>query len=247
MIKTKKTKLSKKIKLSKKTKLSKNNKKFNTYIMHYTPLVERKTHIINEMKKHNINNYIFIEDYDKEVLTDTELQLFDLNKVRMSEISLAMKHIETWKRIINSNYEYGLIFEDDIVLQNGFSNKLKNYIEQLPEDFDMCFIGECANLHIPDIILKDKKGVNIFKKENSSVWWGGTGAGRCLDSYLISKKCCIKIFKLLFYVLIDNTINYPIDLYMNEMSRILELNVYWAEPTIVKQGTETGLFKSAIK
>ena len=224
-----------------------NDTKYNTYIMHYTPLVERKAHIINEMKKHNINNYIFIEDYDKEVLTDTELQLFDLNKVRMSEISLAMKHIETWKRIINSNYEYGLIFEDDIVLQNGFSNKLKNYIDQLPKDFDICFIGECANLHIPDIILKDKKGVNVFKKENSSVWWGGTGSGRCTDSYLISKKCCITIYKLLFYILIDNKIDYPIDLYMNEMNKILELNIYWAEPTIVKQGTETGLFKSAIK
>ena len=220
-----------------------------TYIIHYTPLVERKKHIINEMKTNNIDNYKFIEEYDKEILTKNELMLFDETKVRPAEISLTMKHITSWKHVIQSNNNFALIFEDDVLLQNNFSHKLNNYISQLPKTFDMCFIGECARLHINKNIIKNAKpGTNIFKKTNYPTWWGGNGATRCTDSYLISKDCCNKIINYINKLKQKNIkINMPLDFWMNNICRELSLNIYWAEPTIIKQGTETGLFKSAIK
>ena len=49
------------------------------YVIHYTPLKERKTFLLNELNKHSLN-YYFIEDYDREKLSNNDLKIFDTNK-----------------------------------------------------------------------------------------------------------------------------------------------------------------------
>ena len=63
----------------------------------------------------------------------------------------------------------------------------------------------------------------------------------------LSKK--YKTNKILNYfnnINIENTINHPIDFWLNNIIKILNLNIYWAEPTIISQGTQCGIFKSSI-
>ena len=43
-----------------------------TYVIHYTPLKERKQFLLNELNKHSLI-YHFIEDYDIENLSDEDL------------------------------------------------------------------------------------------------------------------------------------------------------------------------------
>jgi len=219
---------------------------FNIYILHYTPLVERKKHIINQIKKYNYKAK-YIETFNREDLTIENLNLFNTNKVKSSSISLIYKHIESWQQISNDNaHSFSLILEDDVILIDNFDEKLNEYIQQLPSNFDMLFIGDGCNLHIPDSIIKHTinenggKIVNIFKKTNYPTNWGGNGATRCTDSYLISKNCCNKILE--YIKGIKNKIELPIDWWMNTICRDLDLNVYWAEPTICSQGTESGVF-----
>ena len=231
---------------------------FNIYILHYTPLVKRKKHIEKEIKIYNYKP-IFIETFNREELLLKDLKFFDTDKLKLSMISLINKHIEAWKQISNyenndkdCNNKFGLIFEDDVILLDNFDDKLQNYIKQLPQDFDMLFIGDGCNLHIPESIIKhtinENNGniVNVFKKGNYPSKWGGDGATRCSDSYLISKNCCNKILELMKGYK-DNKIiiNLPIDWLMNKFCRDLDLNVYWAEQTLTTQGTENGLFKSS--
>jgi hypothetical protein len=42
-----------------------------------------------------------------------------------------------------------------------------------------------------------------------------------------------------------NNINLPLDWLLNQVIRYLKLEIYWMEPTIVTQETETGKFKSS--
>ena len=42
-------------------------------------------------------------------------------------------------------------------------------------------------------------------------------------------------------------IDYPIDLWLNIPIYELKLNIYWMEPTIIKQGSEYNLFESSIR
>jgi protein involved in sex pheromone biosynthesis len=41
----------------------------NTYVPHYTKLTERKKHMDNEFKKLNIDNPIYVTDFDGDSLT----------------------------------------------------------------------------------------------------------------------------------------------------------------------------------
>lgn len=214
------------------------------YVLHYKKLIERKEHIKNEFKKYNLN-YEFYEKFDKEELNNEDLKIFN-NNLRDSEKSLTLKHINIYKEISNSNFDYALIFEDDVFLENDFNNILNKYITLLPNDWDMLFIGNGCNLHVNDII-KDKF---IYKKDSKNSYT------RCTDSYLISKKCATKITNY-----IDNLhnlnkfpyIHSPIDFLLNDILKNINANVYWCEPTIVSQGSQkqgnckTKRFESSIK
>jgi GR25 family glycosyltransferase involved in LPS biosynthesis len=115
------------------------------FVLHYSKLVERKQHILEQFRIHNITDYEFIEKYDKEELQDCNI-LFD-NTLKPSENSLTMKHFYAYK-LIAENHENALIFEDDVILSNDFIKKLDEYMNQTPTDFDMVFIGDGCNFHI---------------------------------------------------------------------------------------------------
>ena len=204
-----------------------------TYVLHYSPLIERKQHIEKYVKEYNLDS-VFIDRYDKESLTIDEIKQFS-NALGLSTISLAKKHIEAWRL---STDRYQLILEDDAILDDDFINKLNSYISQLPKTYDMLFIGNGCNLHIPKYMLID--GRNVYIKSNYPTMWGGDGATRCADSYLITDSCAKRLTD---YVNGCGIIDLPVDWFMNRICRELDLEVYWAEPTIVQQGSEIGLFK----
>jgi GR25 family glycosyltransferase involved in LPS biosynthesis len=207
------------------------------FIMHYTKLTKRKPHIIREFNKHNIHNYEFVEVFDKEDITEAETKLFVENKPR-SNISLYMKHFHAYKEIADK-YDHALIFEDDVILSDNFMETLAKYLTQLPEDYDMLFIGDGCNLHIDHHMLVP--GKYIYERGVHPTTWGGGGAARCSDSYIINKKCAIKLREHL-YSLKTKIDEGGIDWWLNSIARHYQLNVYWAEPTIVTQGSQNGLF-----
>lgn len=205
------------------------------YVLHYTKLTDRKSHIDAELKKHNLTCE-FIEVFDQEVLSKEDLSLFRKN-LRLSEKSLTLKHKYAYEKIVKE-HDFALIFEDDVILDDQFFTKMAQYIEELKRvdrNWDMLFIGNGCNLHIPskEIVA----GKCIYAKSH------GNGATRCTDSYLIHKKCAQK---LLDYMK-DHTFDKPIDWWLNDALRNIDAKVYWCEPTIVKQGTQHKKFKSSIR
>jgi hypothetical protein len=71
----------------------------------------------------------------------------------------------------------------------------------------------------------------------------GDGASRCSDSYIISKKCATIMCN--YIDTLPHKIHLHSDWFINYAARNNNFKVYWAEPTIVTQGTETGIFKSS--
>jgi glycosyl transferase family 25 len=187
--------------------------------------------MLNEFKKHNIDtdNVEFIETYDREVLTKEDLNRFV--KITNSEISLFLKHIEIYRKIVDDT-GITLVFEDDAVFVDNFKYLLNDYLINLPENFDVIFACESSNLHIfGNVINKYYYSYNCSR---------GTGF------YIINNKCIRKILDK-FEQDSVNKISYAIDWYFNKIIPELNLSVYWTEPTIVYQGSETGLFKSSLR
>jgi len=118
---------------------------------------------------------------------------------------------------------------------------LSKYLTQLPEDYDMLFIGDGCNFHIEPHRLDPE--IYIYERGVQPADWGGNGATRCSDSYIISKKCAIKFAERLSN-LKTKIEECGIDWWLNNNARYCQLKVYWAEPTIVTQGSEAGLFSS---
>jgi len=210
------------------------------FITHYTKLVDRKQHVLDIFNKNNIKNYEFIENYNQEDISDNDKNRFVPN-FKMSAMSLFLKHIFIYREIsISNKYSHALIFEDDIFLDDDFVNILNKYIVELPQDYDMLFIGNCSNLHIDENLLTNDK--HIYEKSNEKT--NLNGSSKCCDSYLVSKKCAIKLCEYMDNL--KDKIELPIDHWINDVSRHYNFKVYWAEPTIVSQGSLDGRFQSSI-
>jgi len=232
----------------------------NIYILHYQPLVERKIFMNNQLSKQNINaNYIL--EHDKEDMKEDEKIIFDYNnKFSLSNSSLILKHIEAYKQIVINNQEFGLILEDDVILNNDFNTKYYEYYKQLPDDSDILFYGNGFknSMNVPKSIIK--KNINVYLKGNNGIgkwspevkdigWSICSGSSRCSDCYIIKNITAQKILNYVDEIKINKKpkISHPSDLWMNILFRNLELKVYWSEPSICTQGTENGMFKSSQK
>lgn len=201
------------------------------YMCHYSKLSERKNYIDNHLSQYDLD-LEWVLDFDKEKI-DWEnikseypliLEVMPMFGRKMSkpEISLCLKHIFVFKDVIENNYDNVVVFEDDIILDDNFSEKLSDYTNQLPKTYDILWIGSCCNLHanlVPDI--------NVYKKDSS----------RCTHAYLISRKGCESMINNL------QLLNFPIDWFFNFVIKKENLENYWAEPDLAKQDLS---FDSAI-
>ena len=203
------------------------------FVIHYKKLINRKEHILNIFKQHNITDYEFIE-IDRDEIFKENITMFQAGYSK-SQIAIALSHFYAYQQI-NEKYENGLIFEDDVVLADNFIEIFNKYVSHLPEDYDMLFIGNGCNLHIDSNEIVPNKF--IYKKSLYS-----SGVTRCTDSYVVNKKCASKLCE--YINTLQYSINIPVDFWLNVAANDTGLNVYWAEPTIVTQGTQNGLFQTS--
>lgn len=211
-------------------------------IAHYTPLLRRKEFLVNQFDKHGIVDYEWFEQEptleEFAELYDDSPKLWEL-KVRLgydhatpyrrlnkSDISLLYKHIMIWKYMVDNNIETCLVLEDDVIFAEGFINDFNFNLHITPKDWDLIFIGSGCGLRIPAHQIKPHS--IAYKKEHP--------ASKCSDSYIIKKDAAVKILtNIIPFVL-------PIDFELNYHMAIHDMNVYWWEPPIVKQGSECGVF-----
>jgi GR25 family glycosyltransferase involved in LPS biosynthesis len=194
------------------------------YITHYTPLQTRKTNLLAQLKRCNITDYEFIEVFDREDLKEEEINKF--KNVTLSEISLFLKHIEIFKK---ENEEIIIVLEDDVIFNHDFINKLNNYLDNLPNSWDILFTCECSNLRSPDI-TSDK----IYYESETS-------RGTCM--YILNKGVSRKLLDIFNN---EQETSYAIDWWLNKIKDENNLIYYWSEPTIAIQGSELGIYPSSI-
>lgn len=205
------------------------------FVLHYSKLIERKHNILAQFRAQNITDFEFIELFDKDNITESQSNAFEPSYDK-AIMSLFLKHQHVYKQI-TEKYEHVLILEDDVILCNNFMNVLYSYYNQLPNDYDMLFIGDGCNLHIDS--NKIIPNVNIYKKDVSK-----ENSSKCTDSFIISKRCANKLCE--YANNLQKKINLPIDWWLNIVARETNCNVYWAEPTIVTQGSQRGIYNSSI-
>lgn len=223
------------------------------YIIHYTKLTERYNKISKFLDACKVP-YEFITEYDKENLTDEIIEKFysknenefntkirslwdnDIHKYRilnLSEISCAIKHISAIKKISEECKNYGMIIEDDVVFHNNFNLDYFKCMENTPEEWESIFFGEGCGERFQEEIISQNKRIN------DNVFLIKPPASNCAEAYLLKTETASKISKNIpCHIAFDWEIAYQL--------HILNSPTYWWYPSLVKQGSKDGTYKSSL-
>lgn len=220
-----------------------------TFVIHYNKLVERKARLMPLMAINHLQCQ-FVDKYDRDTLGEAEINMFKwrwpfrfmLSQKDKASMAITLSHIYSWREIAEQ-HELGLILEDDAIFDANFRPTLDDYLSQLPSGWDMLFIGDGCNLHIPESELTP--GRFIYEKSHGPTKWGGRGATRCTDSYIMSQKAAQKISDFIQSAGAAYKITQNVDWWLNEVISACELKIYWSEPTIVTQGSQNKLYKTS--
>jgi GR25 family glycosyltransferase involved in LPS biosynthesis len=222
------------------------------YIIHYKKLKERKNYLIKELNNLNFD-YCFIDDYDRDNMPDYILSHYDGNnklwvertkniysykpefrKLKESEICNAVSHLKSIEHISNSDDDYGLVIEDDIIFNDNFKEKYDEIIKSIPYNFDIIFIGSSF-----DMIKLTKRSNFKVTTTIKNIYNINPGRARTVDSYIIKKDFAKKIYNNI------KTFVLPFDFELNYWLGKLEANCYWVDPGLTKQGSMNGTYKSS--
>ena len=111
---------------------------FKIYVINLKRETKRRENIIIELKKQKLKDFEIIDAIDGEKIERGELdKLISKNEkfinpintyMNVPEICCALSHINVYKKFIKSNFDYALIFEDDAIFLDEFSEKLQNFV-----------------------------------------------------------------------------------------------------------------------
>jgi GR25 family glycosyltransferase involved in LPS biosynthesis len=200
------------------------------YVIHLEKLSERKNYIESLLKdiKIPVEFIVSNSESDKELIDNykTFYYKYDKNKfdriLSDSEICVSIMHFKVYEDILNNNINTSLIIEDDAIFTDYFFKYIKEI--SLRDDYDMCFISECCNLH------KNKNEDQILYDSETS---------RCTSGYIVKKNKLKEVVESIPF-------NYPIDWHLNMIRSYLDLKFKWSEPCLIKQGSEF-IYKSNLR
>jgi len=143
------------------------------------------------------------------------------------KVSCTFKHFLCLKEIVENNYDYGVIMEDNQFFCDNIPKTVGKYIEQLNEkypDWDIIFDTKWKSyedVH-EEKVMKEKI---VYPKSNEITNYvhGGT---RLAQFYILNNKCAKKLYEN--YIPFNNA---P-DWWMNDLFRKLSINSFWSEPSI---------------
>jgi glycosyl transferase family 25 len=203
------------------------------FVIHYDKLIERKNNILKQLNDRKLEAE-FVSNYGKESLTLEDKQKF--TRISDSEISTFYHHLECYKKIVENNYEYALILEDDAIFLNKFYIKLKKYVYDLPKDWSILYVGD-GNVRVPKEKYNKYMGiVNIFRKPANGF--------KYTDFYLITNSACKKFIEQ--FTNEKEPVNVAVDHYLHAFINTYKLKAFIGEPKLVAQGSINKKFTSSI-
>ena len=209
------------------------NKKIKIYICHYSSLIDRKKYLdsviplleipfefCSKFDRENIKEYDHVFSDNREILFKRGWSNNDLPNMSPSIKATTLEHAKIYEKILNENYEYSLILEDDAILIDDFKNKILKTINDLAKDWDVVhFSNGCGGR--PH--LKCTDDTNLVKMECRRSW---TASG-----YLINQNTAQKYLDNIYPIVL------PIDFELNYIQKELQMNVYWAANPLVFEGS----------
>jgi len=201
------------------------------FVLSVRTFEDRINHIKKQMALHNIQ-YQFIFQFDipelnAEILLDT---FESINALEKPQQSLVLKHIYTWRMCVQHKFKNILVFEDDVILQDGFVAKLNDAILTLEKKQNayLLFLGG-ADTKVPDTFLLSND--TILEQPIATA-----------EAYLTNYQACTQRIDWLSF----HKVKLPADFLLRTMDPQCGVSQYWLKEPIAEQGSVTGVFESSL-
>jgi GR25 family glycosyltransferase involved in LPS biosynthesis len=180
----------------------------NIYVINLKKRTDRKLHITNQLAKINCKNYNLIEAVDGNSLTNPT----NLSNGMFGLVKTYLNIYEEWSK---KDAENILLIEDDSLFVNNFNEKVEDYVNNVPSDWDMLYFGANHNYHM------GKKTIKINEK--------------CIKLNNSYSAHCVLLKKRVFEELIENIKNFSIenDVMMSNLQN--KYNGYSSSEVLVTQ------------
>jgi len=143
----------------------------------------------------------------------------------------ALSHRAAWEDMLKNRYENIAIFEDDAILDPDFNRKFREGWQQLPNDYDIYYIGCDAMCEVSDFASKVLNTVLQSHPERIDRNLNSVSGSVGLHGYIISEKCA--------KVILDTPIHTHLDMQLYKWIDEFNLKAYSISPVIVTVN-ETG-------
>jgi GR25 family glycosyltransferase involved in LPS biosynthesis len=213
------------------------------FVVHYKPLKHRKLAAKDRVKSVFGSYPLFIEDLDKNELSDTDLKCvsnrtlqhqFIQRPTHKGEDSLTLKHMAVFHFIATRGLTNVLVLEDDATfLQSDWLSTQSQWqllLKYLPLDYDLVMLSSFANFH--------RRGIQVSKHLYLAQ------QSRVSSMYLVSRKGALNMLRTLPIVgPFDFQINYATNHAVpSNLPRppIQDIKVFWSEPPMSDQFDSLG-------
>jgi hypothetical protein len=141
-------------------------------------------------------------------------------KSKKGMIGCTYSHIKLWEKIMQSNDQYILILEDDVIIPKDFWFQFKRFFNQIPKNWDLIYLG-ASNI----------KGKKISKNVIKPIYGGKGLTNVGAYAMLFKKQSIIDIYKDILPV------NDDFDVYIRDKYN-KNKNIYYAYPPIILHNNE---------
>ena len=153
-----------------------------------------------------------------------------------SAIGCALSHMNTWKLFLKTNDEYAIIFEDDVVLEDNFNEKLKLALQDVPKDYDILYLGctgcddeqKFNTIKFMATLWMSPKTFNPPRKITDHI--SIPSAAFATHAYIVSRKGATKLLKNL-----DGKLHHHIDICIQNLVLDNQIESYAVTPRIAYQ------------
>ena len=151
------------------------------YVINLKKDIERLRNFKKSITKNNLEFNRF-DAIDAKKIPDDDLRLKIFDNVKKVKFNKAQKccylsHLNTLKKLKKKKKNLNLIFEDDVIIPIDFIKKLQNYVTQLPDNWDILFLGgnkiigrkHSKNIIEPEFTTKGNYGAFAYLIKGSSI------------------------------------------------------------------------------
>ena len=183
----------------------------NIVIISLKRAIERRKLMCEQIK--NLTAFIHIIDaIDGNILTENEIPLLKLEggwrygeKFQPGEIGCIKSHMAAIQLAKDNNWDFVIIFEDDITIAEDFEKRIKLLFKLVPKNWEHIYLSGTPHFQIPFI--------HIFAQTISSV------RTDCAHSYIVKSSAYDKILEK-FNTMITTTDDMIIDMIFRDRNLI---------------------------